>query len=111
MKNIITLIFILFINSLSVFTKSPAIIFNFDDGTSKSYNIADIENITFPKSLSSYVLQIYRKDTLIISYNYHYIDSMKVKSDNNGIETLIIYPQSGIIGKYPLWYILCSCRR
>jgi uncharacterized protein (TIGR02145 family) len=84
-----TILFLsMFFFAFSIFAQEPQIKFYKGGGSSKTYNLADIKNITIGKADSSFLMKIFYQKTKTASYLTGSINSMKIE-DN--ITNLSVY--------------------
>jgi uncharacterized protein (TIGR02145 family) len=80
-----------FLFALSIYAQEPSIKFYLDDGSFKSYFIADIDSLSVSKSDSKYVMNIYYQDTNIAYYPNEIIQSVKIEKDTSNQLYLNVY--------------------
>jgi uncharacterized protein (TIGR02145 family) len=90
-----------FFFALSLYAQEPSIKFYLNDGSFKSYLIADIDSLSVSKSESKYVMHIYYQDTKIAFYPNEIIQSVKIEKDTSRQLYLNVY----IFG-YPKPYLV-----
>jgi uncharacterized protein (TIGR02145 family) len=90
-----------FFFALSLYAQEPSIKFYLNDGSFKSYLIADIDSLSVSKSDSKYVMHIYYQDTKIAFYPNEIIQSVKIEKDTSRQLYLNVY----IFG-YPKPYLV-----
>ena len=85
---------------VSANAQQPAIKFYLDDGTTKVYNIDDIDSFAVSKN-NFYVMHIYYQDTKIAYYPNEIIQSVKIEKDTNNNHFLYVtifgYPKTYIV--------------
>jgi hypothetical protein len=93
MKNILTVLFIIFI-AISVFSQTPSVKFYLQDGSFKEYKIEDIKNLTFIQSNLSYSMIIFQKMSIKTNIDIKEIDS--ILFEENQIMNIVQSGQSKI---------------
>ena len=102
MKATIIYLFLLFFG-LSLFANEPMVKFYLNDGSTKQYNISDIDTIGLIKSQSYYVMKIFYQDTLIAYYPTEVITKILFELDTLKNPILNVY-----ICGYPKTYSLST---
>ena len=100
MKTIIIFLTIFFF-ALTVYAAEPIVKFYLNDGSTKQYNISDIDNIGLIKSNSNYVMKIFYQDTLVAYYPTEVITKIQFEKDSLKNQILNVY-----ICGYPKTYNL-----
>ena len=96
------LILLVFLSALSIKAQEPVIKILLGDGSYKTYNLSDIENLNFTNSQNNDLMNIYYQKTQVNTVVKSDIDSMKFGSNQNSFTNLVIY----IKGLTPKSYIL-----
>lgn len=92
----------IFLCSISIFAQNPMVNIHLLNGSDKSYNLADINNITVNKGVSTFSMEIFTKDFSNDSYVTSNLDSIKFESINNTFVNLVIYKTGSSGIKYEL---------
>ena len=101
MKKTILILFV-FLSALSINAQEPVIKILLGDGSYKNYNLSDIQNLSFNKSQSNDLINIYYQKTQVNTVAKSDIDSMKFEINQTTFTNLVIY----IKGLTPKSYIL-----
>jgi uncharacterized protein (TIGR02145 family) len=103
MKSII-IFFIIILCSLSLSAQQePLMKIYMDDGSTKQYNLKDIDSLGIIDNKNFYDMKIHYQDTLVAYYPTEIIGSIKFESDTNKKKVLNVY----LFG-YPKTYVLSS---
>ena len=102
MKKALLVIFILFC-SVPLYSAEPLIKFYLNDGSSKQFNLADIDSISVLDKKNNYVMRIHYLDPLVAYYPTEIIGSIKIEKDSSEQQNLNVY-----IFTYPKNYVLST---
>ena len=102
MKNALLFIIII-LCSASLFSAEPLVKFYLNDGSSKQYNLSDIDSMSILDKKNNFVMRIHYQDTLVAYYPTEIIGSIKFEKDSATRDILNVY-----IFSYPKSYILSS---
>jgi uncharacterized protein (TIGR02145 family) len=102
MKKALLIIIIIFC-SAQLFSAEPLVKFYLQDGSSKQYNLSDIDSLNVIDKGNNYVMRIHYQDTLVAYYPNEIIGSIKFEKDSTKRDILNIY-----IFSFPKSYIYSS---
>ena len=94
---------ILSLCSAKLYSAEPLVKFYLQDGSSKQYNLSDIDSLNVIDKKNNYVMRIHYQDTLVAYYPTEIIGSIKFEKDSATRDILNVY-----IFSYPKTYILSS---
>ncbi len=97
------LILVIIICSAQLYSAEPLVKFYLQDGSSKQYNLADIDSLNVIDKKNNYVMRIHYQDTLVAYYPTEIIGSIRFEKDSVKRDILNVY-----IFSYPKSYILNS---
>jgi len=100
---ILTFITAIFFCSTSLYSAEPLVKFYFQDGSTKQYNLSDIDSLSVIDQKNNYVMRIHYDDSLVAYYPTEIIGSIKFEKDYIKNDILNVY----IFG-YPKTYKLSS---
>ncbi len=96
-------IIVIIIFSASLYSAEPLVKFYLQDGSSKQYNLGDIDSLNIIEKKNNYVMRIHYSDSRIAYYPTEIIASIKFEKDSVKRDILNVY-----IFSYPKSYILSS---
>ena len=102
MKKALLIIFII-LCSAHLHSAEPLVKFYLQDGSSKQYNLSDIDSLNVIDKKNNYVMRIHYQDTLVAYYPTEIIGSIKFEKDSVKRDILNVY-----IFSFPKSYILSS---
>jgi len=89
--------------ALPVFATEPTIKFEMKDGTTKIYNLKDIDTIGLVKNPDNYVMKIFYQNNQVAYYPTEVMTSIKFEKDSANNQVMNVY-----ICGYPKPYLLSS---
>jgi uncharacterized protein (TIGR02145 family) len=81
---------LLLVVTMSVYSAEPAVKFYLSDGTFKTYNLSDIDNLQFPNASDTLQLQVFTKDSTYY-YPAQLIDSVKFFVDEKNEDRIHLW--------------------
>ena len=102
MKNIMQLILVFFF-AFSLFAQKPLVKFYLNDGSTKQYNLNEIDSLGVIDKKNNYVMRIHYYDSLVAYYPTEIIGSIKFEKDDIQRDILNVY-----IFSYPKTYEIIS---
>jgi uncharacterized protein (TIGR02145 family) len=102
MKKALIVISIIFCSAY-LYSAEPLVRFYLQDGSSKQFNISDIDSLNVIDKKNNYVMRIHFQDTLVAYYPTEIIGSIKFEKDSATRDILNVY-----IFSYPKSYIMSS---
>jgi uncharacterized protein (TIGR02145 family) len=100
---LIIVVTILSLCSASLYSAEPLVKFYLQDGSTKQYNLSDIDSLNVIDKKNNYVMRIHYQDTFVAYYPTEIIGSIKFEMDSATRDILNVY-----IFSYPKSYILSS---
>jgi uncharacterized protein (TIGR02145 family) len=97
------LILVIIIFSAQLYSAEPLVKFYLQDGSTKQYNLSDVDSMNVIDKKNNYVMRIHYQDTLVAYYPNEIIGSIKFEKDSAKRDILNVY-----IFSYPKSYILSS---
>ncbi len=97
------LIFVFIICSAQLYSAEPLVKFYLQDGSTKQYNLSDIDSLKVIDKKNNYVMRIHYQDTLVAYYPTEIVGRIKFEKDSATRDILNVY-----IFSYPKSYILSS---
>lgn len=85
------LILAIFFFAYSIYSQVPTIKFYLNDGTFKTYNINDIENLGFKLFTNNTIMKIYFQKNQTFYYPTLSIDTLKFETDTSNAKVLSVY--------------------
>jgi formylglycine-generating enzyme required for sulfatase activity len=85
------LILMILLSISSVYSQPPEVKFYFNDGSSRTFNIEEINNMSFTKGQNPSYMKIYSQNSKSDSINSAIIDIIKFESTDNVISNLVVY--------------------
>lgn len=92
----------LLIVAFDLYALEPQLVFELADGSSKSYNLSDIQNMNFENSKANSIITIYYQKNKTISFNCTTIDSIKFENGQSNIIEMKIFKKDSDIKKINL---------
>jgi uncharacterized protein (TIGR02145 family) len=97
------LILVIIIFSAQLYSAEPLVKFYLQDGSTKQYNLSDIDSMNIIDKRNNYVMRIHYQDTLVAYYPTEIIGCIKFEKDSATRDILNVY-----IFSYPKSYVLNS---
>jgi uncharacterized protein (TIGR02145 family) len=88
---ILLFLILLLVVTISLFAQEPIVKFYLNDGSSKQFNISEIENISVLTGNGNYIMNIYEKGSKISNFPTKEIESIKFETDAGNNQVLNIY--------------------
>ncbi len=79
---LLVLLIVIFISTYSLYSAEPLVRFYLQDGSIKSYNLSEIDNIQLPNSPDTLQLQVFSNEGKTFYYPAQLIDSIKAPVDS-----------------------------
>ena len=90
MRNLLLSFAMLFFG-ITLFAQEETVSYIMNDGSVKTYNLNDIEDISTQKGQDTYKMKIYLKNSDPVSYLSNQLDSVKYSRDSHNNYAYIVY--------------------
>ncbi|MCX6152803.1 MAG: IPT/TIG domain-containing protein [Candidatus Kapabacteria bacterium] len=101
MKSFFSLFIIIFFSSV-LFAQNPAFRIYLADGSTKVYNLTDLQNLSLTKSQSNATIKVYYSDSITEAHNTSDVDSIRFEMNKGIFINFVIYKTASIVKTYLL---------
>jgi uncharacterized protein (TIGR02145 family) len=95
------IILVIILCSAQLYSAEPLVKFYLQDGSSKQFNLSDIDSLNVIDKKNNYVMRIHYKKKLVVYYPNEIIGSIKLEKDSATRDILSVY-----ISSFPKSYLL-----